>query len=169
MAEIRATIRGAKTNVTNNVPSTNGLTDTPKDHIATIEVPASASGTTIDLGRIPSNARVMSSSRLFWDDMATSGSPTLSVGLRPVNNNSATTLETAFNSALALSAVSTVNVGSLLIGDPSKIGQRAWEILGLASDPGGLLNVYATIKGAPTVGVSLMPATLTLDLQYKID
>ena len=54
---------------------------------ATIELAASASGTTVKFGRIPSNARILSQGVIYNDDLATSGSPTLDVGLASVDSN----------------------------------------------------------------------------------
>jgi hypothetical protein len=54
---------------------------------ATVELAASASGVTTKIGRIPSNARIALHSDIYWDDLATSGSPTLDVGLGSVGSN----------------------------------------------------------------------------------
>ena len=59
-----------------------------KNLTSTVEVTvATSTGDTINFGYIPSNARILGSSRLYWDDMATAGSPTMDLGLAAVNGN----------------------------------------------------------------------------------
>lgn len=143
----------------------NGIAGTVKSHNATIELAASASGTTIDFGNIPSNARILGSSRIYWDDLATSGLPVLNLGLLAVNAN-ITSNDSCLNDGLALSAVSTANVGSQVVKDFANAGKPAWgHVPGQAADPGGVLKVQGVVRAAPTTALG----TITLDLYYTVD
>lgn len=114
---------------------------------STIELAASASGTTVFLGRIPSNARILPTGLIYNDDLATSGSPTLDVGLGSVDSN-ITSDPDALNNGLALSTATTTTT---VLADAANAGKRAWEFVsGQATDPGGSLDVYATVKDAAT-------------------
>lgn len=130
--------------------------------IATVELAASDSSSTISFGKIPSNARILQASKVYWDDLATSGSPTLDLGLKAVNAN-ITTDDDCLNDGLALSAVSTANVGAFVVKDIVNAGLPAWDFVnGQASDPGGLLEVLGTVRDAATTATG----TVTLELHY---
>jgi len=132
----------------------------------TIELAASASGTIIDFKlRIPSNARIDPSSRAYWDDLATSGSPTLDIGLYAVDNN-VTSDDDALTDGLAISSVSTANVGAQVIKDFANAGKQAWEFVnGVTSDPGGFLDVKGIVRDAATNAAG----TITLDMKIYQD
>lgn len=126
---------------------------------------ATAAGKTVFFGRIPSNARIDYSSRIYWDDLATTGSPTFKLGLGAVDGN-ITDDDDAFNASLALSAVSTANVGNAVLSDHANAGKQAWEFVsGQATDPGGMLEVYGTTVAAGTT----QAGTITLDLKGYFD
>ena len=74
MADNTATQRRSSTDAVTG----NGIAGSVKTLPATVELAASASGDTIDFGKIPSNARILGISRLYNEDLATSGSPALS-------------------------------------------------------------------------------------------
>jgi hypothetical protein len=136
-----------------------------KNLTATIELAASASGTLINVGYIPTNARILGSSRLYWDDLATSGSPTLDLGLIAVNGN-ITSDDDCLNDGLALSAVSTANVGAQVVKDFANAGLPAWDFVnGQTSDPGGVFLVRAVVRDAATTATG----TVTFDLNYTLD
>lgn len=163
MATVVATIRRAMATVLGKGEA-NKLTS----HGArTIELAPSASGTIVDFKlRIPSNARIDMSSRVFNDDLATSGSPTLSVGFRAVDAN-ITTDTAALTSSVDLSTASTASVGNIIPKDFANAGKMAWELVsGQTTDPGGFLDVIATVKGAATVTNT---GTITLDLKTYQD
>lgn len=142
-----------------------GIAGSVKNLCATVELAASASGTTIDFGDIPSNARILASSRIYWDDLATSGSPTLDLGLVAVNGN-ITSDDDALTNGLALSSVSTANVGAQVINDFANAGLPAWDhVNGQSSDPGGVLQVQGIVRDAATTATG----TITLDLYYTVD
>lgn len=135
-----------------------------KNLCATVELAASASGTTIDFGYIPSNARILPSSRLYNDDLATSGSPTLDIGLAAVDGNLANANDPdAIGNGFALSSAGSDVV---IISDVANAGLPAWDFVASeTTDPGGNLKVYGSVKDAATTATG----TVTLDLYYTID
>jgi hypothetical protein len=129
---------------------------------STVELAASASGVTVKLGRIPSNMRLLPTGSIYCDDLATSGSPTLDLGLASVKSN-ITSDPDAINNGLALSAVTTTTT---IMADPANAGKQAWELVsGQSTDPGGSLDVYATVKDAATTATG----TLTVELYGYLD
>tara|TARA_R110002094_G_scaffold157781_2_gene144034 strand:+ start:2898 stop:3389 length:492 start_codon:yes stop_codon:yes gene_type:complete len=125
---------------------------------ASVELAASASGVTVKLGRIKSDARIMATGLVYNDDLATSGSPTLDIGLGSVDSN-ITSDPDALNNGIALSsATSTTTV----IADAANVGKRAWEFVsGQTTDPGGFLDVYATVKDAATTATGTVAVEMT--------
>ena len=114
---------------------------------ATIELAASASGVTVKFGRIESTARIALISRVYNDDLATSGSPTLDIGLGSVDSN-VTSDPDALTNGIALSSAGT---DTAVVGDIANGGKRAWELVsGQTTNPGGQLDVFGTVKDAAT-------------------
>lgn len=142
----------------------NGPAYSVKSLVSTVELAGSASGTTIDFGNIPSNARIMGQSTIYWDDLATSGSPTLDLGIAAVDGNLANA-----NDPDALSNghdVATAAGSASVIGDIANIGLPAWDyVASETSDPGGVLQVYGSVKDAATNATG----TVTLELYYVVD
>lgn len=132
--------------------------------IRTIELAASASGTLVDFKlRVPTNARVDGSSRIYFDDLATSGSPTFNVGLYAVDGNTSDAA-TALESALAVSAASAAT-GIVVPADYANAGKTFWELASLSTDPGGFFDVKGQVKSAATNAAG----TITLDLKTYLD
>jgi hypothetical protein len=130
--------------------------------IDTVEVTAAASaGSTYDLGRLPSNAIIITTlSKLHFDDLGTTTS-TLKVGLFGVNdstNDDDNILQTTMDPTSAGSAA----VGPIGIAN---YGKTVWELLTFTSDPGGMFDVRVTVvTGGQSVG-----GTLTLEMVYVVD
>lgn len=165
MATVYATVRRAVQTILSK-----GMAGNLVVHGArTIEVAASASATVIDFKlSIPSNARIDASSRLYHDDLATSGSPTLDLGLYAVDGN-ITSDDDALNDGIAVSAVMTSSTqlgGVPVVKDFANAGKRAWEFVnGQTTDPGGMLAVKGVIRDAATNATG----TVTLDLKTYFD
>ena len=165
MATVNATVRRA-----DNTPIGIGEAGTLKHFgTRTIELAAAASGTIVDFQlQIPSNARISALSRVLHDDLATSGSPTLDIGLYAVNGN-ITTDDDALNDGVAVSAVmtaSTQTIGVPLVKDFANGGKKAYEFVsGQSTDPGGLLAVKGIIRDAATNATG----TITLELLGYLD
>lgn len=129
---------------------------------ATYSVPASTTvGHEIVFARVPTNARIHGTSRVYND--ALGASVTLSMGFKAVSgnfNSSTTALSTAF-------AVATANVvGVLPFTDHTSAGRMVWEILGLSADPGGFADVCGYTAGATTTASA---QDVTLSLVYSVD
>lgn len=104
-----------------------------------------AAGATLKFMRIPSNARISHFSRVFFDDLDTTGA-TLDLGLASVNAN-ITSDPDAFSNAHDVT-------GADLSGEPlldlfEKSGDYAWDFVnGQTTDPGGELDVYGSLVDA---------------------
>ena len=133
--------------------------------VSTVELAASASGDTINFGYIPSGARLLATSKLYWDDLATSGSPTIDLGLGAVDSNLVNSDDPdAIGNGFAVSATTTS--GASAISAIANIGLPAWDFVDSeTSDPGGVLKVYGTVRDAATTATG----TVTLELHYLVD
>lgn len=129
---------------------------------ATKSLASPAQNSTHKFMRLESSARLHGMSRIYWDDMASSGSPTLSVGLASVDSNF-TSVANALNSSLD-AATATPN-GAALISDHANFGKRLWELAGLSVDPGGQMDVYVTIIAA----ASNLTGDITIEAAFTID
>ena len=130
---------------------------------ATVEVAAAATaGTEYVFMRIPSNARIHGISEIAFDDLASTGSPTLDIGLKAVNGN-ITSDDDALNDGIGVSAAAgTARVIKL----HDNYGKQAWEFVnGQTTDPGGLLDVIVTLKDA----AANSGGTVSMTLAYSID
>jgi hypothetical protein len=131
--------------------------------VATVEVGSADSATsTYTMFRIPSNARILGPSTLYADDLASTGSPTIDIGLFSVDGN-ITSDDDAIRADID---VATAAANTRVISDVANLGKQAWEFVsGQTSDPGGVFEVKLTLKDA-AVNVG---GTLTLELYYAID
>lgn len=135
-----------------------------KNLTASIELAAQATFPhTITFGHIPSNARLLGSSMLYWDDLATA-TTTLDLGLGAVNGNLANADDP--NCLSDGNDVTSASTGSVAITAFADYGKEAWDFVASeTSDPGGSLKVYATVADALTTGTG----TITLSLDYVVD
>ena len=136
-----------------------------KNLTSTVEVAASTTvGRTINFGHIPSNARILGSSKLYWDDLATSGSPTLDMGIAAVKGNLVNADDPdALGNAGAISAAA---VNQPVISEIANHGLPAWDFVASeTADPGGKLEVYGSLVDAPVNAAG----TITLELYYVVD
>lgn len=145
---------------TTSAVGSHGLADTVKYDSTTVEVSASASASsTYALHRVPSGARITAASKLYWDDLATAGSPTLDIG---VSGPSFTYNDALLNDGLDAASAGT---GSIIIKTIDNYGKPLWELAALTSDPGEVWTVKVKIKDADvTTG-----GTLRSELFYKLD
>jgi len=129
---------------------------------ATVEIPATASGQTFKFGRIPTSARVSGLSKIYWDDLTTTGAPTFDLGLGSVGSNVTSDPDALSNGHDVTAAGS----GSALAGI-SNYGLPAWDLVNaVTSDPGGELDVYGTVVDAATAGLT---GTVTVELLGYLD
>lgn len=116
---------------------------------------------TYKLGRVPTNARILPSSKLYWDDLhAGAGVPTLDAGFSGVDGNITTNL-TALNDGFNV----TTSGSGTLVRDHANGARRVWELLGLAKDPGGVVDLLISLQdnAADTAG------TVSAELYYTVD
>lgn len=130
---------------------------------ATVEVTAAASaGSTYVVARIPSTARIYGLSKVYFDDLASTGSPTIDIGLKAVNSNITTDAD-ALNDGID---VFTAAGSAAVIKDVSNYGKMAWEFVnGQTSNPRGALDVTITILDAATN----TGGTITIELVIGTD
>jgi len=129
---------------------------------ATVELAGSATGTTVFFGRIPSNARILPQGFIYNDDLATTGAPTLDIGLASVDSN-VTSDPDAINNGIALSSATTTTT---VLADPANAGLPAWDLVaGVTSDPGGELDIYGIVADASTT----QTGTITVCLLGYLD
>lgn len=129
---------------------------------ATVEAAAAAAaGTEYRMFRIPSDARIHGLSEVAFDDLASTGSPTIDFGLKAVDGN-ITTDDDALNDGVD---VATAAGTARLIKDHANYGKMAWELAGAATDPGGFLDVIITIKDAAVNTGGTISATIF----YSVD
>lgn len=136
--------------------------------IETVEMTAAASnGSTYHMARLPSNARMHGASRVYWDDLASTGSPTLDVGLfNPTGLAGFTDDSTTGSLTDGLDAATVNQVGLPVIKDQAKIGKRLWEFIsGLTADPKQEIDIKIMLLDADcnTGG------TVTIELHYSLD
>jgi len=132
--------------------------------VETVEVGAADSDTSTYLvARLPSNARILGTSRIKTDDLASAGAPTVDIG---VFNRSGKTDITddpdAINDGIDVATVTDVAV----IKDISNYGIRLWEhVAGLTEDPDVDLDIKLSLVDAD-VNVG---GTMTIELYYTLD
>jgi len=126
---------------------------------------ATSTGDVVNFGYIPSNARLLASSRLYWDDLATAGSPTMDLGLAAVDDNLANADDPdALSNGHDLATATAT--GAMAVSAIADVGKEAWDFVASeASDPGGVLKVTGTTVDA----VTTQAGTVTLELYYVID
>lgn len=133
----------------------------------TVETSASEDdsvSSTYELARIPSNARILGMSKLYWDDLATTGSPTLDIGVYNLSGRSDITddpdaLNNGLDAATAASSASVIN-------NVANYGKRLWEFVnGQTTDPKCDLSIKVVLADAAITETG----TITLELLYTTD
>jgi hypothetical protein len=131
----------------------------------TVEVGAADSATsTYRMARLPSNARIHGLSRLHHDDLASSGSPTLDIGITNTPGRSDITADPdALNDGIDAAAANGASIA--VVKDKVNYGKRLWEYVnGQTVDPKCLLDILVTLADAD-VNVG---GTITLELVYSL-
>jgi hypothetical protein len=95
------------------------------------------------LGRLPSSALILPQSNLYCQAIA--GLTSISIGL---DNTLGTVLATALASAVSIAAGGSFAINSNV--PIANYDQRVWQLLGLASDPGALIDVNLLLNAAAT-------------------
>ena len=129
---------------------------------ATVEVAAAASAASVYvMHRIPSAARIYGMSKVYFDDLASTGSPTIDFGIKAINAN-VTTDNDALNDGVD---VFTAAGSASWIKDVANYGKQAWEFSSATSDPGGMIDLTITILDAATN----TGGTITSELVFSTD
>jgi len=162
MADTTYTNQATQLRASNNIVAGKGDSLSVKNLCATVELAASASGITTRVGSVPSGARILGASRIYNDDLATSGSPTLDIGFGSVDSNITTDPDALANGI----ALSTAGSDTPVVGEIANIGKKAYEFVsGQSTDPSGSLDVFFTVKDAATTATG----TVTVDIYYVVD
>lgn len=157
----------AVVNLTATRRGINGAIPTHGDASNVIRIPchatvgaADSATSTYTLCQVPWNARLAGTA--YWDDLASSGLPTLDFGLK-----SGTNTITADPDALSDGHdAATINHAGRQIVKPANLGKRAWELAGVSSDPGqGTYTVYVSLVDAD-VNVG---GNLAVEVEYTLD
>lgn len=129
----------------------------------TLEVPAASSAnSTFWIARLPSNARIHGLSRIAFDDLASTGSPTFDIGTFGVEGNVTTDDVDSLNDGIGVAAAAgTANV----IKDIVNYGKRLWEFAGETADPGGFIDIKISLLDAATD----TGGTVTATIVYTVD
>lgn len=128
----------------------------------TKEVTAAADGDIVYLAVVPSNARIAGISKIYFDDLASSGSPTVDLGFAPIRSADFTKDDDCLNDGID---VATAAGSAAVIKDIANYGKMAWELLGLSADPKCDMDLIATVKDAATN----QTGTVTLELFFTYD
>ncbi len=129
---------------------------------STVEVAAAANANSVyTMVRIPTDARIHGLSRIAFDDLASTGSPTLDIGFKSVDSNFTTDPDALNDGIDCFTAAGTANV----VKDVANNGKKVWEYLGLTTDPGGFADVTIGIYDA----AANTGGTISLMLMYSVD
>jgi hypothetical protein len=126
----------------------------------TVEVAAGAlSGTVYYTFPLPMRARIHGLSVLNIDDLASTGAPTLDIGLYTVDSTFTSDADAINDGIDAATAANGIRV----VKDIANYGKRLWELLGLAADPGGYAKIGVSIQDA----AANTGGTMTMTLHYS--
>ena len=141
-----------------------GFNGAVRNWTETVEVGAADSDTsTYAIARLPSNARLLGASRIYTDDLASAGAPTLDIGVFNLSGQSTITDDDdAINAGID---AATVTDASFILGI-ANYGKKLYEyVSGQTEDPGGDLDITITLKDAD-VNVG---GTITVEIFYTLD
>lgn len=115
---------------------------------------AASTGSVYFFLRIPSRARI------HGGTVISTGTPGLSIGMRP----SAGTAFAVNNTALAPARTLVANTSVPLIADITRVGLMAWELAGLTADPDGAIDLIGVLTADFTAGGPILFST-----EYSVD
>lgn len=120
-----------------------------KCHTITHEVTAGDSATsTYRMCRLPSNVRILGASSISWDDLASTGSPTIDIGVVNVADKKAVITDDPDAINDGLDAAATASRASV-IKTIDNYGKMVWEFVdGQTADPKGDLDIMLTLADA---------------------
>ena len=117
---------------------------------------------TYHLARLPSNAVILPSSTIYFDDVGASGA-TADIGVYAVDGNLANADDVdAINDGIAIATAGSASV----IKDFATSATALWDyVASEESDPGGLLDIKVALLDAVTDAVG----SIALELYYVVD
>ena len=117
---------------------------------------------TYHLARLPSNAVLLPSSTIYFDDVGASGA-TADIGVYAVDGNLANADDVdAINDGIAIATAGSASV----IKDFATSATALWDyVASESSDPGGLLDIKVALLDAVTDAVG----SIALELYYVVD
>lgn len=147
----------------NATPSGHGEANKVTTMCFTVEVTAAATDASTYSAPfgIPHDARMLGG-RVYWDDLASSGSPTLDFGLK-----SGTKTVTADPDALSNGHdAATINIAGRPGVSIENIGKRAWELVAsaTANPPGTLIPYISLVDADANTG-----GTITWEIEFIQD
>jgi len=132
--------------------------------IETVEVGATDSAdSTYSVARLPSNARILGASKIYSDDLASAGAPTMDIGVFNLPGQATITDDDdAINSGVDVATVT----DAAFVSGIENFGNKLYEFVsGQAVDPKGNLDIKLTLKDA-AVNVG---GTVTVEIYYDLD
>jgi hypothetical protein len=122
----------------------------------------SASSTYL-LARLPSNARIMGTSKVYFDDLGTT-SATLDIGVYNTSGKSDITNDAdAMNNGID---ITTAAGSASLISDIANYGIPLWDhVNGQTTDPVAMLDIKASVQDAALTAAG----TITVEIFYTLD
>jgi len=130
----------------NDVRLGHGIGGDVKGFSRTIEIEEAANqNSTYVIGYVPASARIFGISRVSWDDLASTGSPTIRVGLFGEGGNVADDDDALTDSLDVATAAGSAG----LIKDIANYGKKAWQLVsGQTAEPKRWLKIVATVNAA---------------------
>jgi hypothetical protein len=131
--------------------------------VETVETNADDSvSSTYLLARLPSNARILGASKVYWDDLGTL-TTTLDIGVYNLSGRADITDDPdALNDGLA---VSTSASNASLVKDISNYGLPLWDYATGTTDPKCMLEIRAVLADAAVNAAG----TITVEIFYTTD
>lgn len=119
--------------------------------ITTKSVTARTAGNTLKVATLPWTARIAGNSLISFDDLASSGSPTIDAGTAANTDpkNAITADPDSLTDGIDVFTSATGGTAKL-IKDHANYGKTLWELHGLTADPGGLCDIYLSFVDANT-------------------
>lgn len=165
MSSITYTLKAdQRRNAADTVPG-KGEAANVKCIVVTKSVTARTQNDTMKMVRLPSNARILGTSTVHWDDLASSGTPTMDIGVAPAVDptNIVTADADALNDGLAISVSAS---SAAVIKDHANYGKQLWEhVAGLTADPAMQLDIYVSFVDAATNATG----DVTMQVFYTLD
>jgi len=134
--------------------------------VETVEATAADSiSSTYHLARLPSNARILGASTIYWDDLSTGGSPTIDLGVYPVRTGDITADVDGLSNGHAVSSAGT---GAKVVGGIENYGKRLYEFVnGQTTDPKCDLDIKGVLADAALSAAG--GGTITVEIYYACD